>query len=280
MKIDAHQHFWKYSPETHGWISEEMKVLKSDFLPEHLAPLLKETGFDGCVAVQASQSNAENDFLLDLADKSDIVKGVVGWLDLQGENLNEELAKYSQHPKFCGLRHIVQDEPDDRFLLRDQFMQGIAQLKKYGLTYDILVFERQLPAAVEFAKAFPEQPFVLDHIAKPLIAKGEIDAWEKHIRELATCQNVSCKLSGMVTEANWKNWKVEDFEPYLKVIFESFGADRLMIGSDWPVCLLAGQYSVVMQIVIDYISNLSEDQKAGILGGNATKFYNLNSNPQ
>ena len=280
MKIDAHQHFWKYSPDTHAWINEEMKVLKSDFLPEHLAPLLEKAGFDGCVAVQASQTNAENDFLLDLADNSDIVKGVVGWLDLQGENLEQELEKYSQHPKFCGLRHIVQDEPDDRFLLGDKFMQGIAQLKKYSLTYDILVFEKQLPAAVEFTKAFPEQPFVLDHIAKPLISKGEIDAWEKYIRELATCQNVHCKLSGMVTEADWKNWKPEDFKPYLDIVFESFGADKLMIGSDWPVCLLAGGYSEVMQIVTDYINNLTEDQKAGILGGNATKFYNLKLNPQ
>jgi len=275
MKIDAHQHFWKYSPTSHGWINDEMQVLKSDFLPENLAPLLEQVGFDGCVAVQASQSEAENDFLLSLADKHEIVKGVVGWLDLQADNLEEKLIQYSSHAKFCGLRHIVQDEPDDNFLLRDKFMQGIAQLEKYNLTYDILVFERQLPAAVEFAKAFPKQPFVLDHIAKPLIAQGKIDPWEKHIRELATCQNVSCKISGMVTEADWQNWKPEDFMPFLKVVFEAFGTDRLMIGSDWPVCLLAGDYQRVNTLTIEYIENLSTQEIAAIMGGNACRFYNI-----
>lgn len=275
MKIDAHQHFWKYSPATHSWINDEMQVLKSNFLPEDLAPLLNEVGFDGCVAVQASQSEAENDFLLSLADKHEIVKGVVGWLDLQADNLEEKLIKYTSHSKFCGLRHIVQDEPDDNFLLKDRFMQGIAQLEKFNLTYDILVFERQLPAAVEFAKAFPKQPFVLDHIAKPLIAHGEIDSWEKHIRELATRENVYCKLSGMVTEADWKNWKPKDFFPYLKVVFEAFGTDRLMIGSDWPVCLLAGDYQRVNKLTIAYIEELSTQERTAIMGGNACQFYNI-----
>jgi L-fuconolactonase len=252
-----------------------MKVLKGDFLPENLVPLLKQTGFDGCVAVQASQSEAETDFLLQLAGDSSIVKGVVGWLDLQATDLQARLTHYSKHPKLCGLRHIVQDEPDDNFLLRDKFMQGITQLQKFNLTYDILVFERQLPAAVEFARTFPNQAFVLDHIAKPLIEKGEIKNWEKYIRQLGECKNVYCKLSGMVTEADWQNWKAANFIPYLKVVFEAFGTERLMIGSDWPVCLLAGNYQQVMQLVTGFIAEYTEKEQAAMLGGNACKFYQL-----
>ncbi|MEM1134584.1 MAG: amidohydrolase family protein [Bacteroidota bacterium] len=275
MKIDAHQHFWHYSPTTHAWINDEMQVLKQSFLPENLASVLNKKGFDGCVAVQASQTEAENDFLLGLAEQNEFIKGVVGWLDLRATNIEDRLVHYQQNTKFCGIRHVVQDEPDDDFLLRADFQQGISKLKAFGLTYDVLVFERQLPAAVKFVEAFPDQPFVLDHIAKPLIAQRKLSPWEENVKQLAQCDNVYCKVSGMVTEADWKNWQYEDFKLYLDVVFEAFGAERIMIGSDWPVCLLATDYNKVIDIVEKYIQGFSEAEKKAIMGENAVKFYNL-----
>ncbi len=276
MKIDAHQHFWKYSPATHGWITDRMKVLKQDFMPARLLPELAGAGYAGCVAVQAAQTEAENDFLLSLASRHSFVKGVVGWLDLQGAQLAKRLRHYARHPLFCGLRHIVQDEPDECFLLRPRFLEGIARLQDYGLTYDVLVYPKQLPAVLEFVARFPGQPFVLDHLGKPSIKDGKgTEAWEGHIAELGKFPNVYCKLSGMATEADWHQWTPEVFAPYYKTVLEAFGPNRLMAGSDWPVCLLAGSYGKTAAAIGELLGSLPEPEKTAVLGGNATAFYRL-----
>lgn len=274
-KIDAHQHFWKYHPSEYGWIDENMPVLKKDFLPDELQSHLKANGFDGSIAVQARQNYEENEFLFELANEYPFIKGVVGWVDLQANDVEEKLDDLSQNPTLCGIRHLVQDEPDDRFLLKDKFMRGVGRLKKYDLCYDILIFPRHLQIAEEFVRQFPDQKFVIDHISKPDIKKQVIEPWRSDIRRIARYPNVSCKLSGMVTEANWQEWSIEDFYPYLDVVLEAFGSDRLMIGSDWPVCKLAGEYDDVIGIVNDYVSQLSVDEQNGIQGDNAVRFYNL-----
>ena len=275
QKTDAHQHFWKYDAETHGWITDEMKALRRDFVPADLKKELDRNGFDGCVAVQADQSEEETQFLLDLAAEHSFIKGVVGWLDIRAKNFEQRLEHFADQSALKGLRQIVQDEPDDRFLLQPDFMEGIGLLAGYDLTYDILIFEHQLPAAVEFAEQFPNQPFVLDHIGKPRIKEGKIDEWEEGIRALAGHSNMYCKLSGLVTEADWQQWKPDDFKPYLDVVFDAFGAERLMFGSDWPVCTLAASYGQVGALVEDYIHSLSQDQQSAIMGGNARRFYDL-----
>lgn len=274
MRIDSHQHFWKYDPVKNAWIDESMKAIRRDFSPEDLAPILKSANIDGCVAVQADQSEAETDFLLGFAENSEIVKGVVGWVDLMADNVEERLAVYSKNKWLKGIRHIVQSEPDD-FMLRADFQHGISKLAQFGQVYDILVFPTQLPASIALAEKFPDQAFVLDHIAKPYIKDGKIDGWKEDIRQLAQFPNVHCKVSGMVTEADWANWKPEDFTPYLDVVFEAFGTDRIMFGSDWPVCLVAADYQQGLGIVEGYIAGLSADEKASVMGINAQKFYNL-----
>lgn len=275
MNIDAHQHFWRYRPQTHGWISDEMAILKRDFLPSDLAPLLAAEGMDGCVAVQAAQDLDETRFLLDLALRHPFVKAVVGWVDLVSPELEAQLETFAASPALRGVRHIAQDEPDDRYLARDDVVRGIGALERYGLTYDILVFARQLPAAIELAQRLPEQPFVVDHIAKPEIRRGRIEGWAEGIRRLAALPNVTCKLSGIVTEAHWDRWTPDEVRPYLDVVLESFGPGRLMIGSDWPVCLLAADYRTSMGLVRDFIAALSNSERAGILGDNAARFYGI-----
>ncbi len=275
VKIDAHHHLWNYAPETHGWIDESMTVLKRDFTPVDLKVALDTIHFDGCVAVQASQTEAETEFLLNQAEKYPIIKGVVGWLDLCHPDIEERLRYFSQFDKLKGLRHVVQDEPDDRFLLREEFLRGMSLLFRYDLTYDILIFPRHLDVAVEFVSMFPEQGFVLDHIAKPYIKNGSLSPWQEGIKQLADFDNVHCKLSGMVTEADWQSWEYEDFVPYLDIVYDAFGEDRLMIGSDWPVCTLAGDYSQVMGIVLKYLEGKGENAQKKILGQNATDFYHL-----
>lgn len=274
-RIDAHQHFWQYDPEQYGWINDQMAVLRRDFLPADLKPLLEASGFSGCVAVQARQSLDETRFLLDLAARYDFIRGVVGWVDLRSAALPEQLAEFTRHPKFVGVRHVVQDEPDDEFLLRPDFQQGIARLAEHGLAYDILIYPRQLRAAIKFVAAFPGQRFVLDHIAKPLIAQHTLEPWNSDIRALAQFPNVFCKVSGMVTEARWNAWQPEDFRPYLDTVFEAFTPARIMVGSDWPVCTLAADYSRTMAIITSYIAQLPADQQAAILGGNCAAFYRL-----
>jgi L-fuconolactonase len=275
MRIDAHQHFWRYRPETHAWISDAMSQLKRDFVPEDLQPLLAAAGFDGCVAVQAQQNVAETEWLLELADQYGFIRGVVGWVDLCAADVDDTLRRLAAHPRLRGVRHVVQDEADDRFMLWPEFMRGIAALSQFRLTYDLLIYSRQLPAAVELVGRFPQQRFVLDHLAKPEIRGGRLLPWRDGIKALAALPNVSCKLSGMVTEADWRAWKSSDFTAYIDVVLDRFGPQRLMIGSDWPVCTLAGSYSDVIAVVSEYISFLAPSDRDAILGGNAARFYGL-----
>ena len=277
MRIDAHQHFWNYDPNRDAWINDSMDNIKHDFLPLDLEPNLKENGYDGSVAIQANQSEEETSFLLKLAEEYDFIKGVVGWVDLKNGHISERLAYFSQFQKLVGFRHIVQDEDDD-FMIDKDFRNGIKALSENGYTYDILIYPRQLKAAINLVEEFPEQPFVLDHIAKPDIKNRKFSIWNSLIFELAKFENVYCKVSGMVTEASWQDWKIEDFTPYLDRVFEVFGADRLMIGSDWPVCLLAGTYSNVIGIVDDYLARNLPSQKSKVLGDNAMNFYHLGAN--
>ncbi len=275
MKIDAHQHFWKYSEANYGWISDRMPELKRDFLPADLKPLLEAEGIDGSIAVQARQDMDETRWLLQLAGENEFIKGVVGWVDLCSPELPAELEQLASHPKFVGVRHVLQDEPDDEFMLRPAFRHGISRLGTRGLTYDLLLYPRHLPNAAKLVREFPAQRFVLDHIAKPGIAESVIHPWDRDVRELAKSGNVWCKLSGMVTEARWKQWHAEDFRRYLDVVFEAFGPERLMIGSDWPVCTLSANYAATIGIVRDYICQLDARQQEDIFGRNCASFYGV-----
>jgi L-fuconolactonase len=274
MRVDSHQHFWRYSEAEYPWMQPDWPI-RRDYLPQHLASELNDHGLDGCVAVQARQSLAETRWLLELADASPIIKGVVGWVDLRSPQVSEQLAEVSRHPRLVGVRHVVQDEPDDHFMLGAEFQRGIAQLRDHALTYDLLVFPRQLPAAIELVRTFPDQPFVLDHLAKPLIRDGILSPWQEDLRELAKSPNVMCKVSGLVTEARWNTWHPDDFAPYLDVAIEAFGEDRLMFGSDWPVALLAGTYAQAFNLAQDYLSHLGCEAEAKIFGRNAARFYAL-----
>lgn len=276
MKIDAHQHFWLYNGSDYGWIDDRMQVLKRNFLPGDLHTELVKAGMSGSVAVQARQMVEETRWLLHLAGQNDFIKGVVGWVDLCSENnLKRQLDEFGKSKKFTGVRHVVHDEAEDNFMLRDDFLKGISLLKQYNITYDLLLFPKHLPVAEIVVSMFPEQKFVLDHICKPLIKNRIISPWKEDIIRMATHKNVWCKLSGMVTEADWKKQKPEDFYPYLDVVFEAFGTDRLMIGSDWPVCLPAGEYADVIGIVQSYISEMQVDVQQKILGKNCVEFYGL-----
>lgn len=275
LKIDAHQHFWRYNATRDTWITDEMSVLKRDFLPQELPPELAAAGIDASIAVQADQSEAETMFLLELANANPRIAGVVGWVDLRSPCLPERLEHFSHFPKLRGFRHIAQSEPDDRFLAGDKFVNGIAQLRRFAFTYDILVYPRQLPAAIDLASRLPDQLFVLDHLAKPEIKSGETEPWAQHIRHLSQNKNVFCKVSGLITEADLQHWKPQDFRAYLDVVFEAFGPDRLLFGSDWPVCLLAASYQQVVEIVTDYLQGFAESDKDKVFGGNAIRFYGL-----
>ncbi|MCE9551954.1 MAG: amidohydrolase family protein [Planctomycetes bacterium] len=275
MRIDSHQHFWRYNASEYDWMQPDWPI-RRDLLPPDLAPLLSHGGFSGSVAVQARQCLDENRFLLGLADEHPLIKGVVGWVDLRSDRVEEQLIQFAGHPKFVGVRHVVQDEPDD-FMLGEDFLRGIAALRQFELTYDILIYPKQLPAALQLVERFPEQPFVLDHLAKPPIREGVLSPWREQIQLIAGFPNVHCKVSGMVTEANWSAWKPADFTPYLDVVFEAFGVGRLMFGSDWPVCLLAASYEQGLQLVSDYVAPLSPQAREAFFGGNATEFYTLGS---
>lgn len=275
MRIDSHQHFWHYNAARDGWITDEMSVLKRDFFPEELIRQMRANGIDGSIAVQADQSETETHFLLKLATSHPEVIGVVGWVDLRAENVSDRLEYFSQCEKLLGFRHIVQAEPDDSFLLREDFQRGIKALGRYDFTYDILIYERHLPVAAEFVRNFPSQKFVIDHLAKPCIKSKRLDDWARGIRAIAVNPNVYCKISGMITEADWQQWKEADFRPYLDVVFEAFGADRLMFGSDWPVCLVAASYGQAKDIVANYARDLSQSEKEKIFGVNASRFYGV-----
>ena len=275
MRIDAHQHFWLYNAARDAWITDAMSVLKHDFLPQDLAKDLAASGIDASIAVQADPSEAETMFLLGLAKESNRIAGVVGWADLRSPRITERLEHFSHFPKLRGFRHIAQSEPDDRFLARGEFVSGVKQLQQFGFTYDILIHARQLPAALELVAQVPEQLFVIDHAGKPEIKAKKAEPWAQQMRQLAQNKNVFCKVSGLVTEADLRNWKADDFKPYLDVVFDSFGPDRLMFGSDWPVCLLAASYRQVVSNVSDYVQGFHEADKAKIFGSNAIRFYSL-----
>lgn len=274
MVIDSHQHFWVFDPVRDSWINDDMKVIQRDFLPKDLEPIFKANKVDGCVAVQTDQSIEESNFLLGLADANDFVKGVVGWVDFRSPTLHEQLEKFSFYENMKGFRHIVQGEPVD-FLKEESFIKGVRQLSAFDFTYDILVYPTQLEAALHFVERLPEVKMVIDHLAKPYIKNGSVEPWATAMKKLAAHSNVYCKVSGMVTEANWATHQPADFTPYLDVVFEAFGPDRLLYGSDWPVCLVASSYEKMKGILDQYLATFSKEDKAKIMGGNAVDFYNL-----
>ena len=275
MILDSHHHLWKYAPDEYGWMDGTMELLKKDYLPGDLEPLLKESGVSGTVAVQARQSLEETEWLLELAEKHSFIQGVVGWVDLCSPLLGEQLERFFGNPKLVGVRHVVHDEPDENFLHRADFQRGLGLLQDHALVYDLLLFPKHLQKAIELARIFPGQRFVLDHLGKPFIRSGLIEPWKSDIEELAALPNVWCKLSGMVTEADRVSWKQEDFLPYMAAVLESFGPERVMLGSDWPVCVLAGTYGEVVEIVLKFINSLSKEEQMMICGQNAMDCYQL-----
>ncbi len=275
QKVDAHQHFWKFDAVRDSWITDEMAVIQRDFMPHDLQPLLLENHFDGCVAVQSDQSEEENFFQLDNAANNHFIKGVVGWIDLRAVNIEQKLAYFSKFEKMKGFRHVLQGEADRSLMLSPKFMNGISKLEKHNFTYDILIFPDQLPYIPPFVSSFPHQKFVIDHIAKPLIKKEKTERWKKEIQAVAKHENVWCKISGLVTEADWKLWKPADFTPYLDIVTEAFGTKRIIFGSDWPVCLVAASYQQTLGIAKGYFSDFSGNEQEAFFGGNAVAFYNL-----
>jgi L-fuconolactonase len=272
--IDAHQHFWQYNATEHSWINDEMAMIRKDFFPQDLEAVLKENGIEGCIAVQADQSERETDFLVKLATENDFIKGIVGWIDLRADNIEERLEYYVQYKKIKGFRHVLQGE-EPAFMLQPSFKKSIGFLQHYNFTYDILIFPKHLPAALQLVKEFPDQQFVIDHIAKPYIKDGLREEWKKDMEAIAQYSNVHCKISGMVTEADMRNWKETDFTPYLDAVVKAFGVNRIMYGSDWPVCLAAGSYQSVVNIVKKYFADFSIDDQQSFFGKNASAFYHL-----
>ncbi|UTA69272.1 amidohydrolase [Emticicia sp. 21SJ11W-3] len=274
MTIDAHQHFWHYNAKYYAWIDESMKAIQRDFLPADLEPLLNKNGIDGCVLVQVNQSEQENIDFLKFADLYSFIKGVVGWIDLRADNLAERLKYFSQFQKLKGFRHIVQGEPVG-FMQQESFIDGVKKLVPFGYTYDILIYPKQLKDALHIVRECPDNKFVIDHIAKPDIKNKEVSRWSNYMKEIARHEQVYCKVSGMVTEADWYNWKKEDFYIYLDTVLDCFGTNRLMYGSDWPVCLVAGAYEDQLSIVQSYFEKLTQTEKDKIFGENAVRFYGL-----
>jgi L-fuconolactonase len=272
--IDTHQHFWNYDPKTHDWINEDMKVIRKDFLPADLAPILKENNVDGCIAVQADQTDAETQILIREANQNTFIKGVVGWVDLNSTKIESALASYTDIKLLKGFRHILQAEPKG-FMLAPSFKKGIDALTKYNYTYDLLIYASQLKEAKEFISNHKEQPIVIDHLAKPNIKEGEWESWQKDINEIAQYPNVYCKISGMATEDNWNSWTMDTLKPYIETAVEAFGTDRIMFGSDWPVCLLASSYSKWLETLQNYFNTFSIDEQASFFANNAIKFYKL-----
>ncbi len=275
MVIDSHHHFWKYDPVEYDWIDDQMKIIRKDFLPENLDKEISNAGVDGVVTVQARQCIEETEWILKMASENNFIKGVVGWLPIADNSFKDHLVKYTANDKLVALRHVIQGEPDDNFILGENFNAGISLIKDYDLVYDILIFERHLPQTIEFVKQHPNQMFVLDHIAKPLIAKNELSPWKENMKELAKLDNVYCKMSGMVTEADFTNWTEEQLKPYFDVVIEAFGSTKLMFGSDWPVCLVGVEYKKWFELVKKQIMKLSIDEQEAIIGGNAIKAYKL-----
>jgi L-fuconolactonase len=275
MRIDAHQHFWIYNEERDSWITDEMSVIQRNFLPEDLRPVLAQNRIDGTVIVQSDQSKEENIFQLANALKHDFVRGVVGWIDFEADDLSDQLEYYQEFKKLKGFRHVLQGEQQRDFMLRPKFKRGVGRLKDFGYTYDILIHADQLAYTLEFVRAFPDQPFIINHLAKPHIKAGQIYEWKKAMAQIASFENVFCKVSGMVTEADWKQWNYDDFLPYLEAVADWFSPRRLLFGSDWPVCLVAASYDQVVGLAEKYFSTFSKDEQDLIFGKNAVSFYNL-----
>jgi L-fucono-1,5-lactonase len=274
-RIDAHHHLWHYVAEEYPWIDGRMTALQRDFLPPDFEKETAAAGIDGALAVQARQSLEETRWLLRLANKSSLIRGVIGWAPLANPNFAQILEELTLDDGLKGLRHVIHDEADDEFILREDFNRGIRSLRGTGLVYDILVFERHLPQTIEFVDRHPKQIFVLDHIGKPRIAQGAMEPWRRNIFTLAKRDHVYCKISGMVTEANWKEWKEEDLKPYWEVVLEAFEPERLIAGSDWPVCLLASSYTRWFEMLQNWMSDFSQLEKEKILGGTALEVYRL-----
>ena len=275
MVIDSHQHFWKYKPSKHKWIDDSMSLIRKDFMPSDLKKVYNKNKIDGCIAIQAEQTLEETNFLLDLSKENTFIKGIVGWVDLRASNIDNTLEHYSNYKKIKGFRHIVQNEEDHNFLLRPEFLRGISYLEKYNYVYDILIFPHQLETTLEFVKKFPNHKFIIDHIAKPYIKDGLYDEWARLMLEISKYENVFCKISGMITEADYNLWTPEQITPYMDLILTSFGSKRILFGSDWPVCLVAGSYKKVKELVTNFISKLSENEKTNIMGKNAINLYNI-----
>ena len=274
-RIDAHHHLWRYNDRDYVWMSDEMHVLRRDFLLPELERVLAPNGIGGAVTVQARQTIVETRWLLDLARTVEIIRGVVGWIPLTQPDLRESLEEFAGNPKLKGVRHVLHDEPDDDYMLRDDFNRGIGILKDYGLVYDILIFERHLPRTLAFVDRHPNQVFIMDHIAKPRIRDRVLSPWRELLRELARRENVYCKVSGMVTEADWNAWTPADLSPYFEVVLSAFGPKRLMFGSDWPVLNLAADYARWVEIVDHSLAALSEQERSRIWGKTAVEAYRL-----
>jgi L-fuconolactonase len=275
VNIDAHHHFWKYSAAEYPWIDDSMAALRRDFLPEDLRQEIAHADIDGVVTVQARQTVEETGWLLELAAQHSFIKGVVGWVPLADAGVRKELEHFAPNPKLRAVRHVLQAEPDDRFILGADFNRGIALLKEFGLVYDILILERHLAPSIEFVDRHPQQVFVLDHIAKPRIKENALEPWRKHIKELARRAHVYCKVSGMVTEADPKHWSEEQLRPYFDTVLEAFGPKRLMFGTDWPVCLVGTSYVRWVEQVTRFAGNLSADERAWLFGKTAIEAYKL-----
>jgi L-fuconolactonase len=274
MRIDSHQHFWQYNTTDYVWMSDEHDQLRRDFLPSDLQPLLEAAGIDGTLAVQARQLTQETDFLLGLAKDHSLIKGVVGWIPLCAKDAEDYIERYVQHEKIIGFRHVVHDEPDDQFILRPDFNAGIKVLSRYSVCYDVLIFERHLPQTIAFVDKHPELQMVVDHLAKPRIRREAFDeVWATNIRQLAEREHVSCKLSGMTTEVQGKEWDIELLKPYVDTLLEAFGPGRILFGSDWPVCLLGTSYGRWVETVTQLIADLSLSEQRAIMGGNAARVY-------
>ncbi len=277
MRIDAHQHFWRYNPVEYGWMGPGLESLRRDYLPKDLLPLMQAIGFEGTVLVQARQTLGETAWMLDLADEHPFIRGVVGWVDLCSPQVEEQLAQFAAHPRLVGVRHLLESEADDGYAMRPAFLRGVRTLGQFGLVYDIVIRHWQMPEALWLVEQLPEQRFVLDHIGKPAIAKRRVEPWATQLRALAAHPNVACKLSGLVTEADRRRWQPADLQPYLDVVLDAFGPQRTMIGSDWPVCTLAGDYVRVMRVVLEYVGVHAPAEQEAILGGNAVRIYRLST---
>jgi L-fuconolactonase len=274
-RIDAHHHLWRYTAAEYGWLDEPKHMLRRDFLPKDLMREISAAGVDGTVVVQARQTMEETRWLLQMADECDAIRGVVGWAPIAGEDFPGVMEEFEHRPKLKGLRHLIESEKDENYILREDFNAGIRTLVGSGLVYDIVIYERHLPQTIEFVDEHTEQVFVLDHVGKPRIGAGVMEPWAARMRELAKRENVWCKVSGMVTEANWSSWNAETLRPYLDVVVEAFGVGRLMVGSDWPVCLVACEYGRWFDLLRDYFAEFSDRERDAVFGGTAVEVYGL-----